>query len=130
MSESVEMYLETIIVLQNRNGYVRSIDIAHEMHFSKPTISQQIHRLKDKGLVDIDEKGHISLTEEGHKIGDMIYERHRVLTLIFRYIGVQEPTAHDDACRVEHYISQDTFTALKNYFLPKIEQSDIDKVVE
>ena len=111
MSESTEMYLETILILKERNGYVRSIDLAHEMHYSKPTISQQMKRLKEKGLIEIDEKGHISLSPSGLSVGKMIYERHQLLTTIFLHIGVAE----------EHYISQESVTALKTYFHDIIE---------
>ena len=125
MSESTEMYLETILILKERNGYVRSIDLAHEMHFSKPTISQQMKRLKEKGLVEIDEKGHISLSPSGLSVGRMIYERHQLLTTILLHIGVVEDIARKDACRLEHYISQETVTAFKTYFHDIIETDQL-----
>ncbi|BBH25190.1 MAG: metal-dependent transcriptional regulator [Intestinibaculum porci] len=118
MSESTEMYLETILVLQNRNGHVRSIDIAHEMNFSKPTISQQMKRLSKQGLITIDDNNYIHLTDEGHRIAAMIFERHNELSQILTYIGVPQDLAADDACRIEHYISQETFDAIKAYFDP------------
>lgn len=125
MSESTEMYLETILILKERNGYVRSIDLAHEMNYSKPTISQQMKRLKEKGLVEIDEKGHISLSPSGLSVGRMIYERHQLLTTILLHIGVTEDIARKDACRLEHYISQETVTAFKTYFHDIIETDQL-----
>lgn len=121
MSESVEMYLETILVLQKRLGNVRAIDIVHEMGYSKPTVSQQMKRLSGKGLVFVDERGFISLTDEGRNVARMILERHNELSKILVHIGVNEKTAMDDACRIEHYISAETFEALKNYFADKLE---------
>ena len=109
MSESTEMYLETILVIQKKKGHVRSIDIAREMNFSKPTISQQMKRLKEKELVNMDEDG-----------ANMIFERHTELRNILIHIGVSESTASQDACRIEHYISPETFEALKTYFKDKI----------
>lgn len=120
MSESTEMYLETILVIQKRNGHVRSVDIAHEMNFSKPTISQQMKRLKEKDLIHMDQDGFITLTDTGSKIANMIYERHTELRNILIHIGVSEATASQDACRIEHYISPETFEALKKYFKDKL----------
>lgn len=122
MSESTEMYLETILVLHNRTGHVRSIDIAHEMNFSKPTISQQMKRLAKKGLINIDENNDITLTKEGYDIASMIYERHNEIGKILMYLGVNRDTAIEDACRIEHYISPESFAALKSYFNPLMEE--------
>lgn len=122
MSESTEMYLESILVIQKRKGEVRSIDIAHELNFSKPTISQQIKRLKSLEYINVNEHNIISLTDKGMEIASMIYERHNELSRIFRYIGIPEDVATEDACRVEHYISPETFEALKNYFDPLIDK--------
>lgn len=120
MSESTEMYLETILVIQKKKGHVRSIDIAREMNFSKPTISQQMKRLKEKELINMDEDGAITLTDAGAKIANRIFERHTELRNILIHIGVSESTASQDACRIEHYISSETFEALKAYFKNKI----------
>ena len=116
MSESTEMYLETILVLHLRNGDVHATDIAKEMHFSKPTISQQMKRLVKAGYVSIDGNNHISLTDSGMKIATDIYARHNKLSEIFEYIGISKEQAVADACRIEHYISPETFEALKAYF--------------
>ena len=118
MSESVEMYLETIHVLEQRLTHVRSIDIVREMNFSKPTVSQQMKRLKEKKLVDIDQNGYITLTDTGRHIAEMIYERHEALSAIFEYLGVERTIATEDACRIEHYISPETFEALRQHFDP------------
>jgi Mn-dependent DtxR family transcriptional regulator len=122
MSESIEMYLESIYVIRNRQGYVRNIDIAHEMNFSKPTITQQIKRLKAKGLVITDKEGMVQLTNVGEHIAMMIYERHQELSRVLRFLGVDEKIAAEDACRIEHYISPETFDAIKAYFDPIIGQ--------
>ena len=116
LHESGEMYLETIYVLSKKSSTVRSLDVAEEMNFSKPSVSRAIKILKVGGFVTVDENGYLSLTEDGKNIAKKIYERHRVLTQFLINIGVTKETAVEDACRVEHYISDETFDALKNYF--------------
>lgn len=116
IQEASEMYLETILVLQRRLGAVRSIDVATEMGYSKPTISETMKKLRENGYVDIDRSGHISLTEEGEEIAIRTYERHNVIAEIFRRMGVSTETAGRDACRVEHYISDETFERMKEFF--------------
>ena len=111
--ESAEDYLERILILQEEKGEVRSIDIAHEMGYSKPSISIAMKKLKEAGLIDIDEHGFITLTKEGHVIADGVYERHRVLKKILINIGVDPKQAEKDACKVEHVISEETFEAIK-----------------
>ena len=111
--ESAEDYLERILILQERNKDVRSIDIAHDMGFSKPSISVAMKKLKEAGLIIIDEGGFISLTKEGHIIADKVYERHCVLKKILISIGVSPEQAEKDACKVEHVISEETFEAIK-----------------
>ena len=113
LMESGEMYLETILVLKNKYGYVRSIDIAHEMNFSKPSVSRAIALLKDDGYVENDPHGMILLTDKGLAIAEKIYDRHRTLTKYFVWLGVSEDTAETDACRIEHIISQETFDKIK-----------------
>ena len=111
--ESAEDYLERILILQEEKGEVRSIDIAHEMGYSKPSISIAMKKLKEAGLIDIDEHGFIALTKEGHVIADRVYERHTVLKKILINIGVDSKQAEKDACKVEHVISEETFEAIK-----------------
>ncbi|MBP5416752.1 MAG: metal-dependent transcriptional regulator [Clostridiales bacterium] len=113
--ESGEDYLETILILKKRNGNVRSIDIAREMDLSKPSVSRAVGILKNKGFIVVDEDGAIHLTEEGAKLAKKIYERHRVLTEALMYLGVDEKTAAEDACRIEHDISEKTFTKIKKH---------------
>jgi Mn-dependent DtxR family transcriptional regulator len=111
--ESAEDYLERILILQEEKGEVRSIDIAHDMGYSKPSISVAMKKLKEAGLIDIDEHGFITLTKEGHIIADRVYERHTVLKKVLINIGVDPKQAEKDACKVEHVISEETFEAIK-----------------
>ena len=113
--ESAEDYLERILILQERNKEVRSIVIAHDMGFSKPSISVAMKKLKEAGLINIDKNGFITLTKEGHVIADKVYERHCVLTKVLTSIGVSEEQAEKDACKVEHVISEETFEAIKDH---------------
>ena len=113
--ESGEDYLETILILKKRNGNVRSIDIAREMDLSKPSVSRAMGILKNKEFITVDEDGAIHLTEEGSKLAKKIYERHRLLTEALMYLGVDEKTAAEDACRIEHDISEKTFTKIKKH---------------
>ena len=115
MQESGEMYLETILVLGKKNNTVRSIDIAEEMGFSKPSVSRAVSNLKRDGYIIVDQNGHIALTEKGHQLADRIYERHVVLTKMLSDLGVSEKTAVEDACRMEHVISEETFDAIKEH---------------
>ncbi len=111
--ESAEDYLERILILQEKNDGVRSIDIAHDMGYSKPSISIAMKKLKEAGLIKIDDNGFITLTREGHVIADKVYERHCVLKQTLVNIGVSEEQAEKDACKVEHVISEETFEAIK-----------------
>lgn len=113
LKESGEMYIETIYVLSKKSSVVRSIDISEEMGYSKPSVSRAIRVLKKEGLIQIDDNGHIELTEAGKIKGKSIYERHTVLSEFLKKIGVDCETADEDACRIEHYISDATFDAIK-----------------
>lgn len=115
LHESAEMYLETILNLEEELDRVRAVDIAQRMGYSKPTISEWMGKLRDAGYVTLNEAGGITLTKAGRDVAVKIYERHVVLSSFFRAIGVTEETAVDDACRVEHYISDETFNCLKSY---------------
>jgi len=116
LQESAEMYLETILILEKKNGNVRAIDIARHMRFSRPTISQQIKRLSTDGFVELDDNKHISLTPKGRQIAEETYNRHNSLAEIFIWMGVSEQTAFEDACRIEHYISAETFNCLRRHY--------------
>ena len=114
--ESSEDYLERILMLHEKNGIVRAIDIANDMNFSKASVSIALKKLKEKNLVSVDDNtGNITLTTDGMKIAESIYHRHKVLTKVFTLLGVKEETAHDDACKVEHAISEETFIKLLAY---------------
>ena len=111
--ESAEDYLEMILVIQRKKGAVRSIDIAREMNFSKPSVSIAMKKLKEDGLITVNEYHEIDLTPRGKEIAETIYERHIVLSEILTKLGVEETTAVKEACRIEHVISQDSFEKLK-----------------
>ena len=113
LQESGEMYLETIYVLSQKRPYVRAIDVGEAMGFSKPSVSRAMGLLKRDGFATTDENGYIKLTPAGEAHAKRIYERHTVLTEVLISIGVDEKTAAEDACRVEHYISNTTFDAIK-----------------
>lgn len=113
--ESGEMYLENIYVLRQQMSEVRSIDIVNHTGYSKPSISRAIGLLKDEGLIVVDKKGYIILTEAGEARAKKIYDRHEMLTEFFVSIGVPEETASADACKIEHVISDETFEAIKRH---------------
>ena len=113
MQESGEMYLETILTLSEKLGNVRSIDVAAEMNFSKPSVSRAVKKLKEDGYISVDAGGFITLTPKGKKIAETIYERHTVLSELLTSIGVSPKTAAEDACRIEHVISEETFNVIK-----------------
>ena len=114
-TESLEMYLENILVLQNTLGRVRSIDIAHKTGYSKPSVSRAVKLLGNDGCIDIDADGFITLTEKGRQIADDILDRHRIISAFFESIGVDEETASEDACRIEHVVSNETIDAIKRF---------------
>ena len=113
LQESGEMYLESIYVLSQKGGNVRSIDISEYMGYSKPSVSRAVSLLKSGGYIVMDKDNFISLTESGLEIAEKIYERHTVLTAMLVRMGVSEKIASEDACRMEHAISDETFEAIK-----------------
>ena len=116
LQESGEMYLETIYVLSKENNHVRAIDVSEHMGYSKPSVSRAVGILKKGGYLEENtEDGALVLTEEGRRVAERTYERHRVLSTFFEKIGVSKETAAEDACRIEHTISDETFEALKKY---------------
>ena len=115
--ESAEMYLESIYILLQKNECVRKIDVSKHLGFAKPSVTRGIGLLEKKGLVQVDASGNLHLTEEGKIQGAYIYERHTVLSKMFMKLGVDEKTATEDACRVEHFISDTTFQAIKNHLI-------------
>lgn len=112
IQESAENYLEVILMLTERNGAVRSIDIVNETGFTKPSISVAMKRLRENGYVEMDSQGYITFTPEGRRIAEGVYTRHRLLTKCLVALGVNPETARMDACRIEHVISQETFDRL------------------
>ncbi|MBQ8622885.1 MAG: metal-dependent transcriptional regulator [Oscillospiraceae bacterium] len=115
LQESGEMYLETIYILSKKLGGVRAIDVSEHMGYSKPSVSRAVGILKKGGYLITDNDGYLVLTDEGRKIAEKTYERHSVLLDLFRRIGVSEQTAADDACKIEHDISDETFEAIKKF---------------
>ncbi len=115
--ESAENYLEAILMIKNKKGYVRSIDIANELGFSKPSVSVAMKNFREAGYINVDGDGLISLTEKGESIALSMYERHNIIAKVLMALGVDEQTAYDDSCRIEHDISQESFEKIKEYFV-------------
>ena len=111
--ESREDYLETILILEGRKVNVRSVDVANELGYSRPSVSRAVKLLREKDFITVDSSGIINLTEKGRKKAEEVYDRHVVLTEFFVALGVDEGTAAQDACKMEHVISRETFEALK-----------------
>ncbi|MBR3950000.1 MAG: metal-dependent transcriptional regulator [Oscillospiraceae bacterium] len=113
--ESGEMYLEAILVLSRRNGFVRSIDVSEYLGYSKPSVSRAMGILRSGEYIVVDKDGSITLTESGKEIAEKIFERHTVLSRLLMRLGVAEETAVEDACRLEHAISDESFQAIKRF---------------
>lgn len=114
-TESAENYLETILILSQKLPVVRSIDVATELGFKKSSVSVAMKNLREKGYITVSDSGFITLTESGKEIADMIYERHNFLSSWLIGLGVDEKTALEDACRIEHVISKESFAAIKKH---------------
>lgn len=119
IQESGEMYLETIYVLNNKSGRVRSIDICEEMGYSKPSVSRAIGILKKNEYIEVDKKGYITLTQSGEELAQKIYERHTIITQFLISLGVDKDTASEDACKMEHVISDSSIEAIKKFSIDK-----------
>lgn len=115
LQESGEMYLETIYILTKKNHDVRSLDVAEYMNFSKPSVSRAVRLLKQGGYITVDPDGYLHLTDLGKEIASKIYERHTLLTEFLMRLGVDQETAADDACKIEHDISDKSFKAIKRH---------------
>ena len=122
IQESAEDYLEAILFLGKSHEHVRSIDVVHHLGLSKPSVSVYLKNLRVNGYINVDDKGFLSLTEEGMKIASKIYERHETLAHLFMSLGVNEETASEDACRIEHDLSDETLQALKNHYINHMSQ--------
>jgi len=115
IQESAENYLETILMLGKKQGNVRSIDIVNELEFSKPSVSVAMKNLRENGYIFVNDEGYITLTDAGKSIAETMYERHTLLSQWLMYLGVSEETAMEDACRMEHVISAETFQMIKKH---------------
>ncbi len=122
--ESMENYLETIYLLDQKTGFVRAIDIATELGFSKPSVSNAMKKLRAEGYITVEEKSRIVLTPEGRKIAEDTYERHCVIAASLMRIGVSEETALQDACRMEHILSEETFACMKRHHEASLRKSE------
>ncbi len=114
LSESTENYLETILILKQRNGFVHAIDIANEFNYSRPSVSKATSNLKKDGYITVDSDNHIELTIEGYKTAIKVYERHDFLRTFLMQLGVSELTAEKDACKMEHAISDESLEAMRS----------------
>ena len=117
VTPSLEDYLEAILMIQQEKGSARSIDVAAQLGFSKPSVSVAMHKLEEQGSLRMEDDGRLSLTEAGREIAERVYERHRVLTGLLTRMGVSPRVAEEDACRIEHVISQETFDKLKGIYV-------------
>ena len=117
IQESAEDYLESILIISEQKEYVRAIDIVNHLGISKPSVSVYLKNLRENGYVNIDDKGHLSLTDTGLSIAEKIYERHKILSSLLKSLGVNEEIALKDACKIEHDLSDETFAAIKEYYL-------------
>jgi len=115
INESAENYLETILILSHQLPVVRSVDVANELGYKKSSVSIAMKNLREKNHVTVTDAGFIYLTDSGREIAEMIYERHRLLSSWLIQLGVEESIAHEDACKIEHVISQESFQAIKNH---------------
>lgn len=115
LHESGEMYLETILILSKKMPHVRSVDVGEYMGYSKPSVSRAVGLLKNGGFITVDSDGYLVLTDEGRETAEKILERHTIITQFFMSIGVAEEVASEDACRIEHVISDESFEAIKRF---------------
>lgn len=115
LKESAQMYLETILILLQKNGSTRAIDVGEYMGYTKPSVSRAMGLLRSNGYIKTDAEGYITLTESGAEIAGKVYERHRLLTEFLVHLGVNPEVAADDACKMEHDISDESFEALKRH---------------
>ena len=122
MQESPEDYLETILMLSREQEHVRSIDVSRHLGFSKPSVSVAMKRLRENGYVEMDENNYLTLTDAGMKIASEIYERHTVLSAALMSLGIDKETATNDACRIEHVISETSFNKIKELYRQSLEE--------
>ncbi len=119
IKESAENYLETIFMLNRKKGYARSIDVANELGVSKPSVSVAMKHFREEGYITIEEDGALKLTDKGFEIAERVFERHQIIARALIALGVDEETAYDDSCKIEHDISQKSFEKIKAYLIEK-----------
>lgn len=117
IKESAENYLETILILHNKKGYVRSIDVANELSVTKPSVSVAMKKFREDGYITVDKEGLITLTEKGYDIANRMYERHHIIAKILMLLGVSESVAYEDSCKIEHHISDESFDRIKEFLI-------------
>ena len=116
VKESAENYLETILVLSKKSGTVRSVDVATEMNFTKASISVAMKRLREEGYITVEKDGTLRLTEAGYEVAARVYERHQLIAKLLMALGVDEKTAYEDSCKIEHDLSKESFEKIKAYY--------------
>lgn len=119
IKESAENYLEAILMLHKKNGYVRSIDVANELNFSKPSVSVAMKHFREEGYINVADDGGITLTEKGRDVATRVYERHQLIAKILMDLGVDKETAYEDSCKIEHDLSQESFEKIREYYCKK-----------
>ena len=127
IQKSAEDYLETILILSRQNGSVRAVDIANALHFSKPSVSIAMKKLRENGYIAVDGEGNLTLLEPGREIAERIYSRHRLLTHFFVQLGVEKDIAAEDACKAEHILSEQTLEKIREYALLHDAESTLKK---
>lgn len=116
IKESAENYLEAILMLNKKSGYVRSIDVANELNFSKPSVSVAMKHFREEGYINVADDGGITLTEKGYTVATRVYERHQLIAKILMELGVDKETAYEDSCKIEHDLSQESFEKIREYY--------------
>ena len=116
IKESAENYLEAILMINKQKGHVRSIDVANELNFSKPSVSVAMKNFREEGYIHMDQDGCITLTEKGHAVANRVYERHQLIAKVLIALGVDENTAYEDSCKIEHDLSEQTFEKIKEFY--------------
>ncbi len=127
VTEAIENYLETILILSESKPDVHAVDICTHLGYSRPTVSVILRKMKEQELVSVDELNHITLTDSGREVAERIYERHNILSALLMKLGVKKETAFSDACKIEHDLSVESFDALKNYYNKICENDRTDK---
>lgn len=119
IKESAENYLETILIIKNKKGLVRSIDVANELSVTKPSVSVAMKKFREDGYITVDKEGYILLTDKGYEIANRMYERHLIIAKTLMALGVSENVAYEDSCKIEHHISDESFDRIKEFLLKK-----------